>query len=71
MQGTTAYFGTYTVDEAAKTVTHHLESCSFPNWRGIQRTSTFSISGDDLDIMTSSSSTGAVQPTGLEARQVI
>lgn len=32
VQGSIAYFGTYTVDEAAKTVTYHLESCSFPNW---------------------------------------
>jgi len=29
VQGSLAYFGTYSVDEAAKTVTIHIESCSF------------------------------------------
>ena len=28
VQGSLAYFGTYSVDEAAKTVTVHIESCS-------------------------------------------
>ena len=27
-----AYWGTYTVDEAAKTYTVHLERCTFPQW---------------------------------------
>jgi hypothetical protein len=31
------YFGTYSVDEAAKTVTYHIERCSFPQWDGIDR----------------------------------
>jgi len=31
------YFGTYTVDEAAKTTTYHIELCSFPQWDGIDR----------------------------------
>jgi hypothetical protein len=30
-----AYWGTYTVDESAKTLTDHLESCTFPQWDGI------------------------------------
>jgi hypothetical protein len=29
-----AHFGTYTVDEAAKTLTNHVERCSFPPWDG-------------------------------------
>jgi hypothetical protein len=32
------YFGTYTVDEAAKTVTYHIERSTFPQWDGIDRT---------------------------------
>jgi hypothetical protein len=31
------YFGTYTVDEAAKTVTYHIERSTFPGWDGIDR----------------------------------
>jgi hypothetical protein len=33
-----AYWGTYTVDEAAKTLTDHLEACTFPQWDGITGT---------------------------------
>jgi Lipocalin-like domain len=29
-----AYFGTYTVDDAAKTATFHVERCTFPQWDG-------------------------------------
>jgi Lipocalin-like domain len=32
------YFGTYSVDEAAKTVTYHIERCSFPQWDGMGST---------------------------------
>lgn len=32
------YFGTYTVDEKAKTFTYHIERCTFPQWDGIDRT---------------------------------
>jgi Lipocalin-like domain len=58
VQGSIAYFGTYTVDEAAKTVTYHIESSSFPNWKGIKRISTFKISGDELTFTNPNSSIG-------------
>jgi hypothetical protein len=29
-----AYWGTYTVDETAKTFTDHIERCTFPQWDG-------------------------------------
>ena len=58
VQGSIAYFGTYTVDEAAKTVTYHIESSSFPNWKGIERISTFNISGDELTFTNPMSSVG-------------
>lgn len=32
-----AYFGTYTIDEAAKTYTIHIERCTFPQWDGGER----------------------------------
>ena len=28
------HFGTYTIDEAAKTITNHIERCTFPQWDG-------------------------------------
>jgi hypothetical protein len=38
MRRSLSVFGTYTVDEAAKTVTYHIVSASFPNWEGEAQT---------------------------------
>jgi len=48
VQGSIAYFGTYSVSETDKTITIHIESCTFPNWNGTDRKSSFNISGDEL-----------------------
>jgi hypothetical protein len=50
VQGSIAYFGTYSVNETDKTITTHIESCTFPNWNGTDRKSSFNISGDELSI---------------------
>jgi Lipocalin-like domain len=36
-EGHTSYFGTYTVDPSAGTVTHHVHGSSYPNWIGHQQ----------------------------------
>jgi hypothetical protein len=64
VQGSIAFFGTYSVDETAdKTiVTQHVESCTFPNWNGSDRKLSSEISGDELNqttISTASTGTGA------------
>jgi hypothetical protein len=41
VQGNISYFGTYTVDEAAKILIFHIESCSFPNWNGTDQKRSF------------------------------
>ena len=38
MRGSLSVFGTYTVDEAKKTVTYNIVSASFPNWEGEAQT---------------------------------
>jgi len=38
MRGSLSVFGTYTVDEAQKTVTYNIVSASFPNWEGEAQT---------------------------------
>lgn len=43
-----AYYGTYTVDEAAKTVTYHIEHSAFPNFEKSTRTQKISFSGDTM-----------------------
>lgn len=40
MHGSLSVFGTYTVDEAKKTVTYHIVSSTFPNWEGESQTRT-------------------------------
>ena len=38
MRRSLSVFGTWTVDEANKTVTYHIVSASFPNWQGEAQT---------------------------------
>jgi hypothetical protein len=40
MRRSLSVFGTYTIDEANKTVTYHIVSASFPNWEGEAQTRT-------------------------------
>jgi hypothetical protein len=40
MHGSLSVFGTYTVDEAKKTVTYRIVSSTFPNWEGEAQTRT-------------------------------
>lgn len=42
-----AYYGTYTLDLKAQTVTHHLEDASVPNWRGVNNVRWFEFQGKD------------------------
>jgi hypothetical protein len=61
VQGSIAFFGTYSVDETADRtiVTQHVENCTFPNWNGSDRKLSSEISGDELNQTTiSKASTG-------------
>lgn len=42
-----AYYGTYTLDLKAQTVTHHLEDAIAPNWRGVNNVRWFEFQGND------------------------
>jgi len=71
VQGSLAYFGTYSVDERAKTATIHIEGCSFPNWNGTEQKRSFTISGDELSWSTPSTSLAIGHRSGpLETSQV-
>jgi len=43
-----AYYGTYTVDERAGTVTHHVEGAWFPNWIGMIQVRNYEFRGNRL-----------------------
>lgn len=47
-----AYYGRYIVDEEAGTVTHHIESCTFPNWTNLQLVRRFLLQDDRLTLTT-------------------
>ena len=42
------YFGTYSVNEADKSVTLSIERCTFPNWEGTDRKLLLSVKGDQM-----------------------
>ncbi len=46
--GTQAYYGTYSVDAAGRTLTFHVERNSFPNWDNIDLKRTITLAGDEL-----------------------
>lgn len=47
-----AYFGTYTIDLDAKTITHHVRGSSFPNWTGTNQVRHFAFEDDQLILST-------------------
>jgi hypothetical protein len=51
-EGHTSYFGTYTIDPAARTVTHHVRGASYPNWIGHDQTRYYRIEGSHLVLST-------------------
>ena len=58
VQGSSATFGTYTVDEAKKTYTLKFEGSSFPNRAETEQTRAFTIVADELKIANPSTSVG-------------
>jgi hypothetical protein len=60
--GMISHFGTYTVDEAAKTFTVHIEGSSFPNWDGTKQTRNITAITDEVLTYDSKTSTRQYGP---------
>jgi len=58
IQGSIAYFGTYSVDEADKSLTIQIEGATFPNWTGTAQKRKIAISGDELTQSVAAGSAG-------------
>ena len=58
VQGSIAYFGTYTVNEADHTINVHIERCSFPNWDGTDQKRSITITGDEMKYTNTAASGG-------------
>jgi hypothetical protein len=48
VQGSIAYFGTYSANDADKTLTMHIDGSTYPNWAGMDQKRTVEMSADDL-----------------------
>ena len=59
MQGSNAYFGTYSVVEADGIINMHIEGSTFPNWTGTDHKRLFALSGDELTLTVPTVSIGA------------
>jgi hypothetical protein len=51
-EGHGSYFGTYTIDLARQTVTHHVRGASYPNWIGSDQLRHFKFDGSRLLLST-------------------
>jgi hypothetical protein len=56
--GSIAYFGTYTVNNADKTLVMHLEGSTYPNWVGSDQKRTLELSGDEMKFINQNPSMG-------------
>lgn len=61
VQGSIAHFGRYTVNEADKTITFHIEISTFPNWNGTEQKRPFTVTEDELKWTTAASSGGLAE----------
>jgi Lipocalin-like domain len=62
--GTTATFGTWSVDEASKSLVRHIEGSLFPNQEGTDaKTSIVSLTGDELKTSNPSAGSGGTTDT--------
>ena len=50
--GYASYFGTYTIDQARQTVTHHVRGAWYPNWIGNDQIRYFKFDGSRLVLST-------------------
>ena len=59
VQGSIAYFGTYSVNDGDHAYTLHVEGGTFPNWIGTDQKRIFTVTGDELKYTNSNRSSGA------------
>jgi len=59
--GSICHFGTYTVNEADKTITFHIQASTFPNWDGMDQKRPFALSGDEMRYTVSAAAAGTAE----------
>jgi hypothetical protein len=64
VKGILCYFGTYSLIDADRTLNIHIESSSYPNWRGTDQHRFLALTGDEMNWTNPTASTGGVGFTG-------
>jgi Lipocalin-like domain len=59
VQGSIAYFGTYSASEAGNVIKYHIDGSTYPNWQGTDQERLFKLSGDELTLTNFTTSIGA------------
>ena len=58
VQGSIAYFGSYSVDEKEQKINIHYDGSTYPNWDGEDQVRLISIKGDELSVVSPVSAVG-------------
>jgi hypothetical protein len=58
VQGILCYFGTYSVSDADRSLNIHIESSSFPNWKGADQKRFLALSEDEMKWINPTASSG-------------
>jgi hypothetical protein len=58
VQGSLAYFGTYSASEADRMISMHIEGSTFPNWNGTEQKRLFTLAADQLTLTNPTGSAG-------------
>ncbi|MCP3135947.1 lipocalin-like domain-containing protein [Pyxidicoccus xibeiensis] len=64
VRGANSHFGRYSVDEAERTITFHIDHASFPNWEGTEQRRTFTLTDDELKYTVPAPTTGGTGAVG-------
>ncbi len=70
VQGNNSHFGTFTVSEAAHTLTFRIEHAFFPNWEGTTQVRPYTLQGEDLTYTVPAPTTGGVVTGEVRWRRV-
>ncbi|MBL0181451.1 MAG: lipocalin-like domain-containing protein [Chitinophagaceae bacterium] len=58
VQGSNSHFGTYSVDEASKTITFNITHASFPNWEGTVQKRQYTYTGNEIKYVVTNTTQG-------------
>ena len=64
VQGVLCYFGTYSVSDADRSLNIHIESSSFPNWKGVDQKRFVALTEDEMKWTNPTTTTGGPGFTG-------